>query len=331
MEKKNIVLLCGGGFSEHDISLVSAAFLKDQLSSLNTYNLFFVEITKEGQWIHEETGPCEIGLNGKLRLLKENKEVPVDYTIPCLHGPPGENGDIQSFFELANISYLGAGPEASQNCFNKISTKLWFNAHSIPNTPFVFLKDSSKEQIKSAQDAFDQWGSLYVKASSQGSSIGCYFVKDKKDLVAKVKEAFKLSPYVLLEKPIVGRELEISVYEWEGKLIATDPAEIETPSSSFYSFEEKYSQDSKTETHIKARNIDDEIKKKMKETALKAFTLLKIKDLARVDFFLSKDREIYINEINTFPGMTPISLFPKMMEANGHSFSKFLKQKIDGR
>ena len=98
-----------------------------------------------------------------------------------------------------------------------------------------------------------------------------------------------------------------------------------------HSFEEKYSQDSKTETHIKARNIDDEIKNKMKETALKAFTLLKIKDLARVDFFLSKDKEIYINEINTFPGMTPISLFPKMMEANGHSFSKFLEQKIEGR
>ena len=331
MVKKNVILLCGGGFSEHDISLVSAAFLKDQLSSLDSYNLFFVEITKEGKWLHEKTSTCQLTLDGQLRFLKTNKDVPIHYAIPCLHGPPGENGTIQSFFELANIPYLGAGPEASQNCFNKITTKLWFQAQSLPNTPFIFLNNTEKKQIESAYQAFDKWGSLYVKASSQGSSIGCYFVENRKDLESKIKEAFEFSQYVLLERPIKGRELEISVYQWENEFIATDPAEIRTPSSSFYSFEEKYSQSSQTETYIKAQGIDDELKNEMKDIALKAFSLLKIKDLARVDFFLSENKEIYINEINTFPGMTPISLFPKMMETNGHSFSKFLKQKIEGR
>lgn len=328
MEQKNILLLCGGGYSEHDISLISASYLKDQLSAHQSFELFFVEITKDGRWVEEKRGHCHLNLKREL-CFSSSQKIPLHYAIPCLHGPPGENGDIQSLFELIDLPYLGAGPEASSNCFNKVTTKLWFESAKIPNTPFIYLDQLEKADLQKAHDAFEKWGKVYIKASSQGSSIGCYFIQEKSELEEKLAKAFELSPYVLLEKPIKGRELEMAVYEWEGKLVITDPAEILTPSSCFYSYEEKYSQVSQTETHAKAKNLNKGLINDMKKIASQAFRLLKLKDLSRIDFFLEENGPFYLNEINTFPGMTPISLFPKMMEANGHPFHKFLKQKIE--
>ena len=327
MQQKNILLLCGGGHSEHDISLISASYLKDQLSADQDLNVFFVEITKEGKWREEKKGNCELNLSGELCFSSSEKET-LHYAIPCLHGPPGESGDIQSYFELIGLPYLGAGPEASMSCFNKVTTKLWFESAKIPNTPFVYLHQLNEEALKKALEAFENWGQVYIKSSSQGSSIGCYFIKEKEELREKLEMAFKLSPYVLLERPIKGRELEMAAYEWEGKLVVTAPAEIIPPSTAFYSFEEKYSQKSQTETHVKAKNLNQDLIDQMREIAERAFKLLKVKDLSRIDFFLGEDNKIYLNEVNTFPGMTPISLFPKMMEENGHCFKKFLEEKI---
>ena len=310
--KKNILLISGGNNTEHEISLRSSQYFKSTLEGSKNFKL--VEVV--------------IGKDSIPRLMPGNTEISyqelltdIDFAIPCIHGYPGETGNIQSLFEMYNIPYLGCQPEASIICFNKISTKLWFNALGIPNTPFIFL--NSLSEMAKAKQLLQQYGKVFVKASSQGSSVGCYKATSESELIHAVTDAFKYSPWVLVEKMVNARELEISVYQWEQKVVATAPGEIGCPAG-FYSYEEKYSGQSHTETIVRANNLNSDTAEQMKKIALHAFTSLKLKHLSRIDFFLTNDGEILLNEINTFPGMTSISMFPKMMEANGHSFKEFL-------
>ncbi|MFA6239223.1 MAG: D-alanine--D-alanine ligase [Bacteriovorax sp.] len=325
--KKNILLLCGGGGTEHEVSLVSSKYIEKNLNDIGLYNIIKVEIGKDkifrklkSDGTHGEV----VEMNFKRQLVGSNS-IDIHIVVPCIHGPPGETGEIQTFFELIDLPYLGCGPEASINCFNKVTSKLWFNALEIPNTPFEFL--SSMEDKKRAHDLFDRFGKIFVKAASQGSSVGCYQVFKKEELDRALTDAFKYSSYVLVEKMVNARELEISAYEFDGTIMATVPGEINCPGK-FYSYEEKYDPKSKTSTETVAPNLPAEAVEKMRTYALKAFTHLKLRHLSRIDFFFTDEGEIFLNEINTFPGMTPISMFPKMMENNGHSFNKFIKDII---
>lgn len=309
---KNILLICGGNNTEHDISIKSSDFIKENLEGYEDFNII----------------QAIIGKDNIIKKFPENKNISyhdllknIDFAIPCIHGHPGETGDIQSIFETYNIPYLGSGPEASILSFNKISSKLWYNGAHIKNSPFTFLSDMS--DIKKAKDFFSTHQRVFVKASNQGSSVGCYPVTEKSKLEETIKKAFNYSPWVLIEKMISGRELEIAVYEYDGKLAITDPGEIASPDG-FYSYEEKYNKNSQTETIIKASGISEIKNSEMKQIALKAFKFFKLKHLSRVDFFLTSDNEVLLNEINTFPGMTPISMFPVLLEANGHSFKDFV-------
>lgn len=325
--KKNILLLCGGGGTEHEISLVSSKYIEKNLNDLGLYNVIKVEIGKDKIFrkMNSDGTYGEIVELNFRRQLVGSKAEDIHIVVPCIHGPPGETGEIQTFFELIGLPYVGCGPEASLISFNKVSSKLWYNALDIPNTPFEFL--SSMEDKKRAHDLFDRYGKLFVKAASQGSSVGCYQVFKKEDLDLALTRAFSYSSYVLVEKMVNARELEISTYEYEGTIHATVPGEINCPSK-FYSYEEKYDPNSKTTTEIIAPNLPASAVLKMREYALKAFTHLKLRHLSRIDFFYTDEGEIFLNEINTFPGMTPISMFPKMMENNGHSFNKFFKDII---
>ncbi|MDO9181990.1 MAG: D-alanine--D-alanine ligase [Bacteriovorax sp.] len=322
--KKNILLLCGGGGTEHEISLVSSKYIEKTLNDIGLYNVIKVEIGKDKIFRKLSFDNIQgevVEMNFKRQLIGPKTE-DIHLVVPCIHGPPGETGEIQTFFELIGLPYIGCGPEASINCFNKVTSKLWFNALEIPNTPFEFLA-SMEDKIR-AHNFFDRYGKVFVKAASQGSSVGCFQVFSKKDLDNVLLEAFKYSSYVLIEKMVIARELEISTYEYEGKIIATIPGEINCPSK-FYSYEEKYDPNSLTTTEIVAPNLPVEAVEKMRNYAIKAFTHLKLRHLSRIDFFYTDEKEIFLNEINTFPGMTPISMFPKMMEKNGHSFPKFFK------
>ncbi len=325
--KKNILLLFGGGGTEHDISIVSSKYIEKNLKEIGLYNVIKVEIGKDKIFrkINEDGQNGEtVELNFKRQLVGSAVE-DIHIVVPCIHGPPGETGEIQTFFELIELPYIGCGPEASLNSFNKVTSKLWFNALEIPNTPFAFL--ASMEDKQRAHDLFDKYGRVFVKASSQGSSVGCFQVFKKNELDGALESAFKYSNYVLVEKMLNARELEISAYEYDGQLITTVPGEINCPSK-FYSYQEKYDPYSKTTTEIIAPGLSAESIKKMQDYARLAFTHLKLRHLSRIDFFYTDESEIFLNEINTFPGMTPISMFPKMMENNGHSFNKFFKDLI---
>ena len=322
MKHLHVLLLCGGGGSEHEISLLSANFLESQLKSLADISVTRVELFPD-HWQTNDGRFCHLGMDRQLHF--DNTAQPVDFVVPCIHGFPGETGDIQSMLELIGLPYLGCGSEGSKLCFNKVSTKLWLSALDIPNTPFLFLSTNNEAAHAQAHTAFRNWGAVFVKAASQGSSVGCYKVTDAAALSEAVNAAFGYSDQVLVEKAVRPRELEVAVYRYNEQLVATRPGEIATPSDSFYSYEEKYSAGSHSTTYLEAPNLSEEQVATIREYALKAFSQLGLKDLSRIDFFLTEDNEILLNEINTFPGMTPISMFPKLLEHNGHVFAEFLE------
>nr|WP_086940116.1 D-alanine--D-alanine ligase [Thaumasiovibrio occultus] len=324
MDTKSVLLLCGGGSSEHAVSLVSAGYLNQQLSSIDGFSVTQVEITPQG-WKMADGSLCELGHD---KVLKSSStELAVDVVVPCIHGFPGETGDLQSFLEMIDMPYIGCGSEASKNCFNKITTKLWFDAINIPNTPFVFLSDQSEESYQRAEEALASWGSVFVKAACQGSSIGCYKADTPAELTQALNDAFGYSEQVLIEKTLKPRELEIAAYEIDGEIIVTRPGEVCAPSGTFYTYDEKYSQGSHSTTMLDAELAEDQIEKMM-SLAKHAFKHMKLRDLSRIDFFVTDDGEMLLNEINTFPGMTPISMFPKLLEHNGHQMQEFLRQAV---
>ncbi|MGP8306777.1 D-alanine--D-alanine ligase [Vibrio sp. YIC-376] len=324
---KNILLLCGGGSSEHEISLLSANFVEQQLNLIENINVTRVEIKNEG-WMTNQGELVYLDLNTK-RLCSDNSNQAIDFIVPCIHGFPGETGDIQSLFEIAGIPYLGCGPEASSNSFNKITSKLWYDALGIPNTPYLFLTKNDEQAHIKAKQAFDKWGKVFVKAARQGSSVGCYSVTQKEAISDAVNAAFGYSEQVLVEKSVRPRELEVAAYEMNGQLYITKPGEVIAPDGTFYSYDEKYSSTSHSLTEIEAKNLTQDQIDTIKQESETVFKQMNLRHLSRIDFFLTEDGEIYLNEVNTFPGMTPISMFPKMLQNNGHKFHEFLEDCIN--
>jgi D-alanine-D-alanine ligase len=324
--KKNILVINGGGGTEHDVSLVSSAYLTECLKRDPRFEVYEITIERDGQRRDRAGNTYELRRAGELYAHQSDKTISIDFFVPCIHGPPGESGEIQSVFELMGKPYLGVGPESSMLCFNKISTKLWLDSLNIKNTPWMYLSDSSEGEIERAQAFFNEHQDIYIKAASQGSSVGCYHCKSSNDLSEMVKKAFEFSRYVLIEKGLKARELEASFFEHEGVVKMAGPGEIICPQG-FYDFEEKYNKDSKTQTLARAQ-VDPKVQEQIKEMGMQAFEGLKLRHISRIDFFLTANDELYLNEINTFPGMTPISLFPKMIEESGLIFSEVINDLI---
>lgn len=329
MNQYNLLLLCGGGGSEHAISLLSAGYLKTNLATLPQFNLLWLELLEDGRYRCEDGSFAQLTCDREV-IFADNNRSPwsVDYVVPCIHGYPGETGDIQSWFELIGLPYFGCRGEASVNCFNKITAKMWFSALGIPNTPYLFLDEPGEQAVNRTAEALAQWGSVFVKAASQGSSVGCYKVDDAEQIETVLNEAFSFSPYVIVEKTIIARELEVAVYEYQGEVVATLPGEIICASNTFYSFDEKYNAQSQAVTKVQAEDLSQETIDAIRHYAIKAFKGMKLRHLSRIDFFLTQDNEILLNEINTFPGMTPISMFPKMLKAHGDDFTVMLRDNI---
>ncbi|MGF1748250.1 D-alanine--D-alanine ligase [Vibrio cionasavignyae] len=322
MSNMNILLLCGGASSEHEVSLVSADYLESQLQTNPRFDVIRVEITADG-WRSQDGQLVSLDVNKKA-LVGENYHHSIDYVVPCIHGFPGETGDIQSLLEIANIPYFGCGPEASCNSFNKITSKLWYDTLGIPNTPYLFLTENNECAHMQAHDAFDKWGKVFVKAAKQGSSVGCYNVTSKGALSDSIDAAFGYSDQVVIEKAVKPRELEVAAYEYKGQLRITLPGEVTAPEGTFYSYDEKYSSESHSTTDVEAKGLTKDQQAQIQQYSEKVFTQMKLRHLSRIDFFLTEDDDIYLNEVNTFPGMTPISMFPKMVEHSGVKFADFV-------
>ena len=325
----------GGGGGEHEVSRVSSRYYLEQLAAINQtleyvdqFNVFTVEVLDKNNWKLESeekqvSSQCYLNKNGELEFL--NQKIKINFCIPCFHGAPGETGEIQVFLDLMQIPYFGNGYESSMLCFNKIQTKLLCESRNIPTVPFDFVQDSSQDSLQKAYKLFDKYSSLFIKSSHQGSSIGCQLVKSKEKIKEALEHSLSLSPFALLEMPVHARELEVSVYQIDDKTYVSEPGEI-ICEQEFYNYEEKYSENS-TANILDRANVPSDLAEQIKSYARQAATLFQIKDLARVDFFLI-DNQIYLNELNTFPGMTPISLYPRMISAQGKEFYEVLLSSI---
>lgn len=245
--RKNILLIAGGDSSEHETSLASARYVAQKLKENPEYNVINAVLHNNQLHVDDGSMAC-FGQGPQLAMVSPQgqlQECTVDCVVPCLHGFPGETGDTQALLTLYRVPFIGCEKEASLNCFNKITTKLWLNALGIENTPSTFIADASDESLKRAHQAFAEFGrDVYVKAASQGSSVGCYHVTDEGKLDEAVRDALGYSKLVLIEMTVLHRELEVAVYEYDGEVHATNPGEIIIPDGKFCTFDEKYSADS---------------------------------------------------------------------------------------
>ncbi len=320
----NIALFTGGESSEHEVTLRSTEMLRSALQKIPDTKVIEILINKDGSW-STDSSPSDISHQG--HLIFKGESLPIHYAIPYIHGNGGETGHLSALLEIHKIPFFGPSHESAISTFNKIATKLWCDRLQIPNTPYYFLVNQFEASMEKAAIFLKENGTIFVKASHQGSSVGCYKVDTFETLETSIKSAFELSPYVLLEKAIKGRELEVSAFEYQGELHITPPGEICPPD--FYNYEEKYSETSKTTTTTVAENLDPVVLEKIERFSRKVFESFKLKDLARIDFFLHQNNQVYLNEINTLPGLTPISMFPKMMEAYGVKFEDFIKNRVE--
>ena len=321
----NVAIICGGRSSEHEISCISASGVISAIDR-SKFQPTLIGITKSGKWVSLPTD-TKFEINGdKLPVVPENApeisldKIKADVAFPILHGPYGEDGTIQGLFEILNIPYVGNGVLASAVAMDKHFAKQIFMAHGISVAPGVVIREG--DQISDHGLGYP----LFVKPARGGSSRGTHKVKSADQLAAAVQDAFKYDHKVMLEKAIVGREVECAVLEKDGKVQCSVPGEIKIDSRfEFYDFEAKYLDDATTVVAPANINRSEDIQ----EAAIEAFIALGCSGLARVDFFYTEDDMIIINELNTMPGFTPKSVFPKLWGVSGLGYTEIISALIE--
>lgn len=267
----------------------------------------------------------EIAINGKTAGK-------IDVVFPVLHGPYGEDGTIQGFFELLDLPYVGNGVFASAAGMDKEFTKALFEAAGVPVTPHVVIrKNDWLNNPESALENVKQLGGLplFVKPARAGSSVGVSKVKDTSEFASAVAKAFKEDDKLVVEKQVVGREVEVAVLEGKdgGQTRVSVAGEIIVKGRDFYDFEAKYIDEDSVELVIPAKITPAELQE-MQAIARKAFAAIGGEGLSRVDFFLTKDGFL-VNEINTMPGFTRLSMFPSLWQASGIDYKSLITELID--
>jgi len=356
MSKKiNVAVIFGGRSGEHEVSLVSAKSVVDALDK-DKYEIVPIGITKEGQWFtgsdpiktlkNEENPaikkravlPPDRDIRGIVILTAGSSEgefvfdriIPVDVIFPVLHGPYGEDGTIQGLFEMADIPFVGAGVLASSCAMDKVVMKSLFKAAGLLVTEDIILKSGEWENGK--EDILGEMESrlgypLFIKPSNLGSSVGINKAHDRTELARFIEIAFEFDRKVLVEKAVPNaREIECSVLGNENP-VASVPGEI-IPCNEFYDYEAKYVA-GKSQT-IAPADLDRNMTEKVKELAIKGYRSLNCEGMARADFLLERGTDrLYINELNTIPGFTSISMYPKLWEADGLPYSELLDRLIE--
>ena len=336
--KMSVVVLFGGMSSEHEVSRVSAGTFVDQLDR-QRYELLTIGITKEGRWLYTEADSAQMA-DGSWEELPGNmpcvlspdradhglilftpagqvEKVHVDVVIPVLHGLWGEDGTVQGLLELAGIPYVGCGVLASAVCMDKAVANAMFDASGIPHTKWL---SATRWEIESAPDGVCDgviaklgWP-IFVKPANAGSSVGISKVSNREELKKAIALALENDRKVVFEAFVDGQEVECAVIGSD-PAVATRPGEI-LAGAEFYTYDDKY-KNGVSQTVIPA-HLPEEKLDEVKTYAAMAYTALGCEGLARCDFFVEKGTgRVMINEINTFPGFTSISMYPKLMEHEG--------------
>ncbi len=324
-KKINIGVIFGGKSSEHEISILSASNIVKALNR-KKYNIVLIYIDRDGEWYKiSENDILEPSKNLHKKITFSPKILrSVDVVFPVLHGTNGEDGTIQGLLKLANVKFVGASVLGSSVGMDKDIMKRLLRDARIRIPKFLAFKKNDSINFDEIEKTLGL--PMFVKPANNGSSIGVSKIKSKNDLPKAVKDAFMFDNKILIEEAIVGQEIECSVLGNDNP-IASIPGEI-ISKHEFYSYEAKYIDPEGATTEIPAR-LSKTITSDVQKTAIEAFKALGCEGMARVDMFVTKNGEIYLNEINTIPGFTNISMYPKMWEASGISYSELIDKLIE--
>jgi D-alanine-D-alanine ligase len=356
--KTRVVILFGGRSGEHGISVATAGGVMGAIDR-SKYEVVPVGITPNGRWViaadeperwaitdgkaaevpasaAEVVLPLTVG-DSALRVL-EPGQVPsaladVDVVFPLLHGPYGEDGTVQGLLELADARYVGSGVLASAVGMDKHFMKMVFAGQGLPIGRYAVIKpgDWDKRRDIVVQTVEPLGLPLFVKPARAGSSLGVSRVDSLDDLPAAVDEARRHDPKVLVEAAVVGREIECAVLGGRGgeRARASLPGEIVVTdeTKSFYDYEAKYFDESAVELTCPA-DLPDHVIKEVQEIAVRTFEAVEAEGLARVDVFVTPEYQVIVNEINTMPGFTPFSMYPRMWEASGVSYRELIDELV---
>jgi D-alanine-D-alanine ligase len=341
-KKIRVAVLFGGRSEEHEISIRSARSVVQALDR-SRFELALIGIDKAGGFhFYDEESLASLGsevepedastLSVLSSLLGESERATVDVVFPVLHGPYGEDGTIQGLLETFNIPYVGAGVLGSAVGMDKDVQKRLLREASLPVVPFeVVTTRAWSENARALRERCFALGKpLFVKPANLGSSVGISKVSGSRDAGAldrAVGEALAYDTKVIVERGIIGREIECSVLGNDDPA-ASLPGEI-VPGDDFYSYDDKYSAASTAKLLVPAP-LSPQVVQAAQELAVRAFQVLECSGMARVDFFLEKSTErLYVNEINTIPGFTSISMYPKLWEASGIGYRDLITKLIE--
>jgi D-alanine-D-alanine ligase len=354
MIKKRVLVLYGGRSAEHEISLLSARFIVEALDP-ERYEPLLVGIDKQGRWQLESrasllgsgtdaraialsSGAPQVQLpprpaaSGALELSVESRGPQgVDVVFPVLHGPMGEDGTVQGLLELSGLPYVGAGVLGSAVGMDKDVMKRLLQQAGLPILPYVTLRQSSfeRDRARALEHAQTLGFPMFVKPANLGSSVGVSRVLEPAALGAAVDLAFEFDGKVVIEQGLERpREIELAVLGGQSPLVSVPGEIVVDHADGFYSYAAKYLDDVGATTRIPAELSPAEIER-ARQLARLTFEALECEGLARVDLFLDRERQLWVNEINTLPGFTRVSMYPKLMEASGVPPRELVTRLID--
>jgi D-alanine-D-alanine ligase len=347
MGKIKVAVIFGGKSAEHEVSLQSA---KSVIAAIdrNKYDVVLVGIDKAGKWyLNEESHYLLNADNPKLiQLNKSNTEITltsegnsnhlldlktgkpvetIDVVFPVLHGTYGEDGSIQGFFKLMNIPFVGCGIVGSSVGMDKDVTKRLLRDAGIGVAKWITVTKTNRASVNFKSSSSELGLPMFIKPANAGSSVGVHKVSTEEEFNKALDDAFQFDRKVLIEEAVKGREIEVAVLGNENPK-ASIPGEI-IPTHSFYSYEAKYIDEHGAKLSLPAKLSDKEVKD-VQEIAVQAFLAIGCEGLARVDFFLKENGELLINEINTMPGFTNISMYPKLWQLSGITFPELIDRLI---
>lgn len=307
-KKIKVAVMYGGKSAEHEVSIRSAENIIKALDN------------KKYQVV-----PFKVGKDGKFdfNFISKNQ---IDVVFPIIHGPYGEDGSLQGFLKLAEVPFVGPSVLGSALGMDKEVMKRVLNEAGIKNAKFISIRDY--EDIPSYKSVAKKLGKiLFVKPANLGSSVGITKIQNEKEWLPAIKNAFLFDTKIIIEEMVVGREIECAVLGNESP-IASPLGELILVKADFYSYDAKYISEDSVRVEIPAKNISKSLEKKIQDIAVKTFKVLNCEGMGRVDVFLKENGEIYVNEINTLPGFTSISMYPKLWEVGGISKMKLLDNLI---
>ncbi|HFK5793090.1 TPA: D-alanine--D-alanine ligase [Enterobacter asburiae] len=348
MAKQRVGIVFGGKSTEHEVSLQSAKNIVDAIDK-SRFDVVLLGIDKQGQWHVNDASqyllnahdPAHIALNPsevsvatvpgvvKGQLIDAGNAqalAQIDVVFPIVHGTLGEDGSLQGMLRMANLPFVGSDVLGSAACMDKDVTKRLLRDAGLNIAPFVTLTRANRDKHSFAQISGELGLPLFVKPANQGSSVGVSKVTSEAEFTQAVRLAFEFDHKVVVEQGIKGREIECAVLGNDFPQASTCGEVV--LNSDFYSYDTKYIDDKGAQVVVPA-DIDPAINDKIRAIAIRAYQALGCCGMARVDVFLTPDNEVVINEINTLPGFTNISMYPKLWQASGLSYPELITRLIE--